>query len=91
MYDKISAGFEDEDAPLGPSELGPPCRAADRRSLLLAVWGYDPEFMMPAALGVAPGAETSYDPEASARDAKLVLGNGEPRVWIMHLPHAGLA
>ena len=24
--------------------------------------GYDPEFMMPAALGVAPGAETSYDP-----------------------------
>jgi hypothetical protein len=46
---------------------------------------------MPAALGVAPGAETSYDPEASARDAKLVLGNGEPRVWIMHLPHAGLA
>ena len=62
MYDKISAGFEDEDAPLGPSELGPPCRAADRRSLPLAVWGYDPEFMMPAALGVAPGAETSYDP-----------------------------
>jgi hypothetical protein len=25
MYDKISTGFEDEDAPLGPSELGPPC------------------------------------------------------------------
>ena len=28
------------------------------------------------------GAETSYDPEASAREAKLVLGNGEPRLWI---------
>ena len=35
-------------------------------------------------------AETSYDPEASAREAKLVLGNGEPRLWIMHLPHVGL-
>ena len=36
------------------------------------------------------GAETSYDPEASAREAELVLGNGEPRLWIMHLPHVGL-
>jgi hypothetical protein len=36
------------------------------------------------------GAETSYDPEASAGEAKLVLGNGEPRLWIMHLPHVGL-
>src|SRR5260370_24721812 len=36
------------------------------------------------------GAETSYDPESSAREAKLVLGNGEPRLWIMHLPHVGL-
>src|SRR5260370_28571636 len=36
------------------------------------------------------GAETSYDPEASASEAKLILGNGEPRLWIMHLPHVGL-
>jgi ureidoglycolate hydrolase len=36
------------------------------------------------------GAETSYDPETSVREAKLVLGNGEPRLWIMHLPHVGL-
>ena len=36
------------------------------------------------------GAETSHDPEASASEAKLVLGNGEPRLWIMHLPHVGL-
>jgi len=35
------------------------------------------------------GAETSYDPEASAGEAKLVLGNGEPRLWIMHLPMSG--
>jgi hypothetical protein len=31
------------------------------------------------------GAETGYDPETSASEAKLVLGNGEPRLWIMHL------
>src|SRR3981081_4960664 len=36
------------------------------------------------------GAETGYDPETSAREAKLVLGNGEPRLWVMHLPHVGL-
>ncbi|MGA7263538.1 MAG: hypothetical protein WBX30_21975, partial [Stellaceae bacterium] len=27
------------------------------------------------------GAETGYDPEASLSEAKLVLGNGEPRLW----------
>src|SRR2546423_13523993 len=36
------------------------------------------------------GVETGYDPEASFSEAKLVLGNGEPRLWIMHLPHVGL-
>src|SRR5215472_3208092 len=36
------------------------------------------------------GAETHYDPETSATEAKLVLHNGEPRLWIMHLPHVGL-
>jgi ureidoglycolate hydrolase len=36
------------------------------------------------------GAETGYDPETSASEAELVLGNGEPRLWIMHLPHVGL-
>ena len=35
------------------------------------------------------GVETCYDP-ASASEAKLVLDNGEPRLWIMHLPHVGL-
>jgi hypothetical protein len=38
------------------------------------------------------GAETGYDPETAAGEAKLVLGdggNGEPRLWIMHLPHVG--
>ena len=36
------------------------------------------------------GAETGYDPETSASEAELVLRNGEPRLWIMHLPHVGL-
>jgi ureidoglycolate hydrolase len=36
------------------------------------------------------GAETGYDPETSASEAKLVLDNGEPRLWVMHLPHVGL-
>jgi ureidoglycolate hydrolase len=36
------------------------------------------------------GAETTADPETSPTEARLVLGNGEPRLWIMHLPHVGL-
>ncbi|MBV8091518.1 MAG: ureidoglycolate lyase [Alphaproteobacteria bacterium] len=35
-------------------------------------------------------AETGYDPETLESEAELVLRNGEPRLWIMHLPHAGL-
>lgn len=36
------------------------------------------------------GAETRYDPETSPSEAELVLHNGTPRLWIMHLPHVGL-
>src|SRR5438874_11856565 len=36
------------------------------------------------------GVGAADDPETSLREAKLVLGNGEPRLWIMHLPHVGL-
>jgi ureidoglycolate hydrolase len=36
------------------------------------------------------GAETSYDPETAPGEAKLILGHGESRLWIMHLPHVGL-
>lgn len=36
------------------------------------------------------GVETQYDPETSGSEAQLVLSNGEPRLWIMHLPHVGL-
>jgi len=36
------------------------------------------------------GSETHHDPETSPTEAKLVLDNGVPRLWIMHLPHVGL-
>jgi hypothetical protein len=36
------------------------------------------------------GVETTYDPETSTAEAKLILGHGEPRLWLMHLPHVGL-
>jgi ureidoglycolate lyase len=39
------------------------------------------------------GVGSGHDPEASAEEATLVLGdegNAEPRLWIMHLPHVGL-
>ena len=55
-----------------------------------------PEAFAPYGQVIAPlrtggqGAETGYDPEASASEAQLVLGNGVPRLWIMHLPHVGL-
>ena len=63
---------------------------------MLEVRELTPEAFAPYGQVVAPlrtggqGAETGYDPETSAREAKLVLGNGEPRLWIMHLPHVGL-
>jgi hypothetical protein len=55
-----------------------------------------PEAFAPYGQLIAPlrtggqGAETGYDPEASASEAQLVLGNGVLRLWIMHLPHVGL-
>src|SRR5260370_39943303 len=54
------------------------------------------EAFAPSGQVVAPlrtggeGAESHHDPETSPSEASLVLGNGEPRLWIMHLPHVGL-
>ena len=64
--------------------------------LMLEVRPLTPEAFAPYGQVVAPlrtggqGSETGYDPETSEREARLVLGNGEPRLWIMHLPHVGL-
>jgi len=63
---------------------------------LLEVRQLTPDAFAPYGQIIAPlrtggqGAETGYNPETSPREAKLVLGNGEPRLWIMHLPHVGL-
>lgn len=36
------------------------------------------------------GVETAYDPLTSDKEAKLVLLNGQPRLWIMHLGRVGV-
>ena len=56
-----------------------------------------PEAFAPYGQVIAPlrtggqGVAPPHDPEASASEAALVLNNGEPRLWIMHLPHVGLS
>src|SRR5207302_4149663 len=63
---------------------------------MLDIRDLTPEAFAPYGQVIAPlrtggqGVGTGHDPEASAGEAKLVLGNGEPRLWIMHLPHVGL-
>jgi ureidoglycolate hydrolase len=63
---------------------------------LLEVRELTPEAFAPYGEVVLPlrtggqGAGTHYDPEISASEAKLVLQNGVPRLWIMRLPHVGL-
>ncbi len=47
------------------------------------------QVIMPLRAG-GQGSDTHYDPETSPAEAKLVLDNGVPRLWIMHLPHVGL-
>jgi ureidoglycolate hydrolase len=66
-----------------------PRRLLDVRPL--TVEGFAPygQVVTPLRTG-GQGAETSYDPETAVGEAELVLSNGMPRLWIMHLPHAGL-
>src|SRR6516162_389352 len=61
----------------------------DVRELTAEAFAPYGEVIVPLRTG-GQGAGTHHDPEASASEAKLVLGNGEPRLWIMHLPHVGL-
>jgi ureidoglycolate hydrolase len=64
---------------------------------MLELRALTPEAFAPYGQVITPlrtggqGAETAYDPETSPREAKLVVQNGEPRLWIMHLPHVGLS
>src|SRR5712664_2796574 len=66
-----------------------PRHMLDIRELTAGVFAPYGQVIAPLRTG-GQGAENRYDPEASASEAKLVLGNGEPRLWIMHLPHVGL-
>ena len=64
---------------------------------MLEIRELTPDAFAPYGQIVAPiraggqGAETGYDPEASDSEARLVLDNGTPRLWLMHLPHVGLS
>src|SRR3977135_442268 len=66
-----------------------PRHMLDVRELTAETFAPYGQIIVPLRTG-GQGAETGYDPEASASEANLVLGNGEPRLWLMHLPHVGL-
>jgi ureidoglycolate hydrolase len=63
---------------------------------LLEIRELTPEAFAPYGQVIAPlrtggqGTASHDDPETSAREAQLVLRNGTPRLWVMHLPHVGL-
>jgi ureidoglycolate lyase len=67
-----------------------PRRMLNIRELIAEAFAPCGQVIAPLRTG-GQGAEASYDPETSVHEAKLVLGNGEPRLWIMHLPHVGLS
>ena len=66
-----------------------PRHMLDIQELTVEAFGPYGQIIAPLRTG-GQGAETHHDPETSASEAKLVLGHGEPRLWIMHLPHVGL-
>ena len=66
-----------------------PTHMLDIRELTAEAFAPYGQVIAPLRTG-GQGAETSHDPETSPSEANLVLGNGEPRLWIMHLPHVGL-
>jgi hypothetical protein len=63
---------------------------------LLDIRELTPEAFAPYGEVIAPlhtggqGSATPHGPETGPGEASLVLTNGEPRLWIMHLPHVGL-
>jgi ureidoglycolate hydrolase len=63
---------------------------------LLDIKELTPEAFAPYGQVITPhrtggqGSNTSHATENLSQEAALVLSNGEPRLWIMHLPHVGL-
>jgi len=71
------------------SDSALPLHMLDVRELTAETFAPYGQVIAPLRTG-GQGAETRYDPETSANEAKLVLQNGVPRLWIMQLPHVGL-
>lgn len=67
-----------------------PVRMLEVKELTAGAFAPYGQVIMPLRTG-GQASETRYDPETSESEARLVLGNGKPRLWIMHLPHVGLA
>ena len=67
-----------------------PLHMLDIRHLTVEAFAPYGQVIVPLRTG-GQGAAMHHDPEAWASEAKLVLTNGEPRLWIMHLPHVGLS
>jgi len=67
-----------------------PQRVLEVRELTAEAFAPYGQVVAPLRTG-GQGAETAYDPDTSASEAALVLGNGERRPWIRHLPHVELA
>jgi ureidoglycolate hydrolase len=63
-----------------------PRHTLDIRELTAAAFAPYGEIVAP----LRTGGQGSHDRETASAEATLVLGNGEPRLWIMHLPHVGL-
>ena len=66
-----------------------PLRMLDIRELTAEAFAPYGQVIAPLHTG-GQGVGSHHDPENSPDEAKLVLSNGEPRLWIMHLPHVGL-
>ena len=66
-----------------------PRHMLDIRELTADAFAPYGEIIAPLRTG-GQGIGTGKDPEHAPGEAKLVLTNGEPRLWIMHLPHVGL-
>ena len=70
--------------------------AGTLRTHMLELRELTPEAFAPYGQVINPirtggqGSDVHHDPENSPGEAKLVLDNGVPRLWIMHLPHVGL-
>ena len=67
-----------------------PLHMLDVRELTAEAFAPYGQVIAPLRTGGRGIGAVHHDPENAPGEAQLVLGNGEPRLWIMHLPHVGL-